>query len=55
MVKRVVFGIISVIVAVFILQNTHAVEVRPWFWKTEASRAIVLFITFARIHCDAAM
>lgn len=46
MVKRVMFITIFVIFAVFILQNTEVVEVRFWFWKAQASRALVLLITF---------
>jgi lipopolysaccharide assembly protein A len=32
--------------AFFVVQNTQVVEVRFLFWKTEASRAIVLLVTF---------
>lgn len=46
MVKRVIFIAVFVIFAVFILQNTQVVEVRFWFWKAQASRAVVLLITF---------
>ena len=46
MVKRIFFIAILVIFAVFILQNTQVLEIRFWFWKTQASRALVLLITF---------
>ena len=46
MVKRVTFIAIFVIFAVFFLQNTEVVEIRFWFWKAQASRALVLLITF---------
>ena len=46
MIKRVVFITVFIIFAVFILQNTQVLEVRFWFWKTQASRALVLLITF---------
>ena len=32
--------------ALFAVQNAQIVEVRFLFWKTEASRAIVLLVTF---------
>jgi putative membrane protein len=44
--KRIVLIIIAILFAVFILQNTQVVEVRFLFWGTEASRAIVLLVTF---------
>jgi uncharacterized integral membrane protein len=47
MFKRVVMIIVVLLFAVFVLQNTQVVEVRFLFWQTEASRAIVLIITFA--------
>lgn len=46
MVKRVTFIAIFAVFAVFILQNTEVVEVRFWFWQAQASRALVLLITF---------
>ena len=47
MVQRVVVIVFFAIFIVFVLQNTQVVEVRFWFWKTQASRALVLLITFA--------
>jgi putative membrane protein len=44
--KRVVLMAIAILFAVFILQNAEVVEVRFLFWGTEASRAIVLLVTF---------
>ena len=44
--KRVALIIIAILFAVFILQNAQVVEVRFLFWGTEASRAIVLLVTF---------
>ena len=45
--KRIALIIIAILFAVFILQNTQVVEVRSLFWGTEASRAIVLLVTFS--------
>jgi len=44
--KRIALIIIAILFAVFILQNARVVEVRFLFWGTEASRAIVLLVTF---------
>ena len=44
--KRIALMIIAILFAVFILQNAQVVEVRFLFWRTEASRAIVLLVTF---------
>jgi lipopolysaccharide assembly protein A len=44
--KRIAIIIIAILFAVFILQNAQVVEVRFLFWGTEASRAIVLLVTF---------
>ena len=44
--KRITLIIIAILFAVFILQNAQVVEVRFLFWGTEASRAIVLLVTF---------
>ena len=44
--KRIALIIIAILFAVFILQNAQVVEVRFLFWGTEASRAIVLLVTF---------
>ncbi|MFH1992315.1 MAG: LapA family protein [Pseudomonadota bacterium] len=44
--KRIALIAIAILFAVFILQNAQVVEVRFLFWGTEASRAIVLLVTF---------
>ena len=44
--KRISLIIIAILFAVFIVQNAQVVEVRFLFWGTEASRAIVLLVTF---------
>jgi putative membrane protein len=44
--KRIALIIIAILFALFILQNAQVVEVRFLFWGTEASRAIVLLVTF---------
>jgi uncharacterized integral membrane protein len=44
--KRIALIIIAILFAIFILQNARVVEVRFLFWGTEASRAIVLLVTF---------
>ncbi len=40
--KRIVFLVIALLFATFVLQNAQVVEVRFLFWQTEASRALVL-------------
>ena len=44
--KRVMIIAVVLVFTVFVLQNTQVVEVRFLFWKTQASRALVLIITF---------
>jgi len=44
--KVLVFAILFAF-GVFLLQNTNAVQVRFFFWKAEAPRALVLVISFA--------
>ena len=44
--KRVALIVIAFLFAVFVLQNAQVVEVRFLIWGTEASRAIVLLVTF---------
>jgi uncharacterized integral membrane protein len=46
MYNRVVMIIVVLLFTVFVLQNTQVVEVRFLFWQTQASRALVLIITF---------
>lgn len=45
--KRIVVLVIVLLFALFIVQNAQVVEVRFLFWSAQASRAIVLLITFA--------
>jgi putative membrane protein len=45
--KRVVFLVLALLFATFIVQNAQVVEVRFLFWSTQASRALVLLGTFA--------
>lgn len=45
--KKVIVLTILFVFAVFLLQNTNAVQVRFFFWKAEAPRALVLIISFA--------
>jgi uncharacterized integral membrane protein len=45
-VKRIVFLVIGLVFAVFVLQNAQVVEVRLFFWTAQASRALVLIGTF---------
>jgi putative membrane protein len=45
--KRISLVIIAILFAVFIVQNAQVVEVRFLLWGTEASRAIVLLVTFS--------
>jgi len=44
--KRIVFLVIALLFAVFVFQNAEMVEVEFLFWKTEASRALILVGTF---------
>jgi putative membrane protein len=44
--KRIVFLVIALLFATFVFQNAQVVEVRFLFWKTEASRALILLGTF---------
>jgi putative membrane protein len=43
--KRIALLVCIVLFAAFIVQNAQVVEVRFLFWKTEASRALVLLGT----------
>jgi len=45
--KRVVLLVLAFLFAIFVAQNSQAVEVRFLFWGTQASRALVLLGTFA--------
>lgn len=44
--KRIFILAILIIFAVFVLQNASVVQVRFFFWKAEAPRALVLIATF---------
>jgi len=44
--NRIIIFVLIFIFAVFVAQNAVTVEVRLLFWSVEASRAIVLLITF---------
>jgi uncharacterized integral membrane protein len=45
--KRIFILVIVLLFAVFVVQSAGVVQVRFLFWKTEASRALVLIGTFA--------
>ena len=44
--KSIAIIVILFVFAIFIVQNAQVVEVNLLFWSTEASRALVLLITF---------
>jgi uncharacterized integral membrane protein len=44
--KSIAIIVILFLVAIFIVQNAQVVQVNLFFWSTEASRALVLLITF---------
>jgi putative membrane protein len=44
--KRIVFLVLALLFATFVIQNAQVVEVRFLFWSTQASRALVLLGTF---------
>ena len=44
--KRIVFFILGLLFATFIVQNAEVVQVRFLFWSAQASRAIILLGTF---------
>jgi uncharacterized integral membrane protein len=45
--KRISILVVALLFAAFVAQNAEVVEVQFLFWKTEASRALVLLGTFA--------
>jgi len=45
--KRIFILVMVLLFATFVVQNAEVVQVRFLFWKTEASRALVLIGTFA--------
>ena len=44
--KRIVFLVLGLLFATFVVQNSNVVEVRFLFWSAQASRAIVLLGAF---------
>ena len=44
--KRIVFLVLGLLFATFIIQNAEVVQVRFLFWSAQASRAIILLGTF---------
>jgi len=44
--KRIVFLVLGLLFATFIVQNAEVVQVQFLFWKAQASRAIVILGTF---------
>jgi uncharacterized integral membrane protein len=45
--KRIVFLVLGLLFATFVVQNSDVVQVRFLFWGAQASRAIVLLGAFA--------
>ena len=45
--KRILIMVAALLFATFVAQNAEVVEVQFLFWKTQASRALVLLGTFA--------
>ena len=45
--KIVVIVLLTVLLIIFVLQNTEVVIVKFWFWDLSLPRALLLFITFA--------
>ena len=44
--KRIVFLVIGLLFATFVVQNAEVVQVRFLFWSTQASRALILLGAF---------
>ena len=44
--KRIIFLVLGLLFATFIIQNAEVVQVRFLFWSAQASRALVLLGTF---------
>jgi len=44
--KRIVFLVLGLLFATFIVQNAEVVQVRFLFWNAQASRAIIIVGTF---------
>lgn len=45
--KIVVIVLLTVLLIIFVLQNTEIVTVKFWFWDLSLPRALLLFVTFA--------
>jgi uncharacterized integral membrane protein len=45
--KGIVLLVVGLLFALFVIQNAQVVEVRFLFWKTQASRALILLATLA--------
>ncbi len=43
---KVVFGVLTAVVLVFVVQNMETVQVHFLTWKVNASRSLVLILTF---------
>ena len=46
MAKKFILLVILLLVFIFVLQTTQAVEVQIYFWKVSMSRALMLLATF---------
>ena len=44
--KRIVFLVLGLLFATFVVQNAEVVQVRFLFWSAQASRAIIILSTF---------
>jgi uncharacterized integral membrane protein len=44
--KRIIFLVLGLLFATFIIQNSDVVQVRFLFWGTQASRALILLGAF---------
>jgi putative membrane protein len=44
--KRIIFLVLGLLFATFIIQNAEVVQVRFLFWSAQASRALILLGTF---------
>lgn len=47
MIRNIIFICLMGLVIIFVLQNTHVVEVRFLFWTLSMSRALMLLATLA--------
>ena len=45
--KIVVIVVLTVLLIIFVLQNTEIVVINFWFWDLSLPRALLLFVTFA--------